>query len=132
MADSKQTGNVPLTELQCRKLEAAELNVTLVKERIVAEVQRKYAVLQAIESRERLAASVEVRAANMRLDAVTNEVLGELTQALPEGHAAVLLEWEKGLAHTEYNPAQATQRLPALEEPVSSPDIPEVAELSVE
>lgn len=112
MTDSKDPIEVELSELHRYKLEAAETQAKLVKERLIAEITRKHDVLRALEVKQALDTSAQVRVTELRINAVTNEVIEALKKELPDGYALKMLSWETGKVLAEYNPEQAKQKLP--------------------
>ena len=102
MADDHEPVEVPLSDEQKAKLEAAELRVALEKERTIAEIQKRYAVAQALEISKALENNAKLKVKELSLKVVTEVVIKELSLSLPDGYKPVLLEWEKGRAIAHY------------------------------
>jgi hypothetical protein len=102
MAEDREPIEVPLSEKQRAQLEAAELRVALEKERTIAEIQKRYAVAQALEIKEALSGNAKLKVKELSLKAVTEAVIQELSLDLPDGYKPVLLEWERGRAVANY------------------------------
>jgi hypothetical protein len=126
--DKKEPIEVSLTELERAKLEAKELRATMVKQQLAAQVEKKYAAVIALETKQHLDTHPGVRLAERAVAAVTNEVLSSLQDRLPEGYAVDVLRWENGKAYASFDPSRAKQKVAAPEDAPVPAAAPEIAE----
>lgn len=126
--DKKEPIEVSLTELECLKLENKEVRATALKQQLVAQVEKKYAAVIALETKQVLDTHPGVKLAERAVAEVTNEVLTSLQDRLPEGYAVDVLRWENGRAYASFDPKRAKQRIPEkVEEPSAEVQAPSPA-----
>lgn len=110
--DEGSLTSVPMTELQRYRLQATEMTLELRKFQACAEVDKKYAVLRALEIDRVSKSNLAVKQAQRESNEAVNLTLTELEADLPEGYSLTNLEWENGVAHVEDSPKARGQRLP--------------------
>jgi hypothetical protein len=130
MADESSKGPIelPLSELQCLRLELRETKVNALKQQLASSVREKYAPVIALETKQLIDQHVGVKMAELALNKAINQTLEELGDQLPPGFAVKSLEWERSKATALYDVAQAKQRVP--EVPVVAP-LPESAQADI-
>lgn len=104
--------SVPMTDVQRYRLQATEATLELRKLQACAEVDKRYAVLRAIELERTVRENLAVKAAQRESTEAINQTLVELEAQLPEGYSLTNLEWETGTAHVAEVPGARGQRLP--------------------
>ncbi len=111
---TKDTGTVVVTlsELHRYKLEALESRPKMLKNRILADIERKHAVMVQVEYQKVCGGDDLLKAYEFQQNKGVNEILDELEPTIPEGYAFGKLEHETGMATARFAPATRGQRLP--------------------